>query len=438
MRGRIRLAAAAAVVMGAALSASAGAAAARPALRPADVVFSTSAGLQRMAPATSALTASIHGFVGGSIVVTPDGRTAFTASDTQVTSANLTTNTAGPAVTGLTGWVTSIALSPDGATLYVTTDEVSPPDPEVDLLYPVNVATRVAGTPIVLPDYPRNGTLAITPDGAKAYIGAGYSVLVVDLKGHAPITTIPVSRLPASIAITPDGTTAWVALSVGGLVPITVATGAVGTPIPIPDGGPSQLAISPTGVHAYVTLSRTSDVVPIDLVSRTARPAVSVSANDPTSGDGLGVAFTPDGKRAFIADRFSAFVRPIGVATNAVGTAISAANLAGIALTPDQPPVAALKITLARAGKATTLDARGSYGQTSPIASYVWRFGDGTGASTTTGVVKHVYKRAGKHVVSVRVVDGAGTSTTRVFTGQMVSRNGSAVALVTRTIAIAK
>ena len=221
-------------------------------------------------------------------------------------------------------------------------------------------------------------------------------------------------------------------------MPITVATGAVGAPIPIPDGGPSQLAISPTGVHAYVTLSRTSDVVPIDLVSRTARPAVSVSANDPTSGEGLGVAFTPDGKRAFIADRFSAFVRPIGVATNAVGTAISAANLAGIALTPDQPPVAALKITLARAGKATTLDARGSYGQTSPIASYVWRFGDGTGASTTTGVVKHVYKRAGKHVVSVRVVDGAGTSTTRVFTGQMVSRNGSAVALVTRTIAIAK
>ncbi len=150
----------------------------------------------------------------------------------------------------------------------------------------------------------------------------------------------------------------------------------------------------------------------------------------------FGVGVTADGNRAYVADYVTDQVTPITLPAGSVGVHQAVSNPQTVVATPDQPPVAKLKASVARAGKATVLDAGGSYAQSAPIASYVWRFGDGTGTTTTKPSVKHVYKQAGKHVASVRLIDSAGTSTTRVFTGQSVLRNGSAVALATLNLTI--
>jgi DNA-binding beta-propeller fold protein YncE len=65
-----------------------------------------------------------------------------------------------------------------------------------------------------------------------------------------PVTTIGLAvgaqvGLPGvaqGIALTPDGTTAWVTQQAGSLVPVTLATGKVGTPIRL-GGHPSAIVI---------------------------------------------------------------------------------------------------------------------------------------------------------------------------------------------------
>jgi DNA-binding beta-propeller fold protein YncE len=65
-----------------------------------------------------------------------------------------------------------------------------------------------------------------------------------------PVTTIGLAvgaqvGLPGvaqGIALTPDGTTAWVTQQAGSLVPVTLATGKVGSPIRL-GGHPSAIVI---------------------------------------------------------------------------------------------------------------------------------------------------------------------------------------------------
>ena len=69
-------------------------------------------------------------------------------------------------------------------------------------------------------------------------------------------------------------------------------------------------------------------------------------------------------------------------------------------------------------------DAHGATGATTPITSYSWQFGDGTTASTTGPSVSHTYADVACYTATLTVTDTAGTSTTQVFTGQTMSRDG--------------
>jgi PKD repeat protein len=105
-------------------------------------------------------------------------------------------------------------------------------------------------------------------------------------------------------------------------------------------------------------------------------------------------------------------------------------------ITPDQAPVASFSVTPAPAGSPTAFDASASTAPSSPIVRYFWTFGDGTHATTDVPTVSHTYANAGTYTVTLKLTDAAGTSTTRVFTGQTMSRNGRARARTSQAVNI--
>ena len=75
-----------------------------------------------------------------------------------------------------------------------------------------------------------------------------------------------------------------------------------------------------------------------------------------------------------------------------------------------------------------SFDASASVAPSSPIVKYRWRFGDGAVQTAHTPLVTHNYTTSGRHKVVLTETDAAGTSTTQVFTGQTMLRNGSRIA----------
>jgi YVTN family beta-propeller protein len=195
---------------------------------------------------------------------------------------------------------------------------------------PLDVATNVAGSPIGVENCP--DAIAITPDGKTAYVGnqCSWSVTPVDTATNTAGASISVSDPPTSIAIAPDGKTAYVVASgvSSGVEAIDTATDTVTATIPVSSG--SYIAITPDGKTAYVSRPDDFDVVPIDLTTNTAGPAIGVGTYPQQ------IAITPDGKTAYVPDYFDNDVTPIDIATNTAETPIPVgAGPNGIAITPD-------------------------------------------------------------------------------------------------------
>jgi hypothetical protein len=90
------------------------------------------------------------------------------------------------------------------------------------------------------------------------------------------------------VAITPDGATAYVTDSGSDTVtPVTVASGLAGTPIAV-GADPLGVTMDPNGATAYVTGAGSNSVTPVTVATGTAGPAIAVGSR-PT-----GVAVTPD------------------------------------------------------------------------------------------------------------------------------------------------
>jgi PKD domain len=138
----------------------------------------------------------------------------------------------------------------------------------------------------------------------------------------------------AAVAISPDGQTEYLVQG-GGLTPVTLSTGAIGTQIPLAPGG-DALAISPNGALAYVANSVNGTVTPVPLPRGPAGTPIAVST--PVN---LGVAFSADGKFAYVLGDNAAIttsaVTPINVATGQALPAIPIGNLTGggIRISPD-------------------------------------------------------------------------------------------------------
>jgi len=226
----------------------------------------------------------------------------------------------------VSGWPYGIAVTPDGAYVYVT-------DRDGDTVSVIDTSTNtVTGSPITVGGYPYD--VVITPDGAFAYVSNSDSatVSVIDTTQGAVVATIPVGSGPYGMAISPDGSLVYVANFNGPSVSvIDTSSNTVTTTFSVP-GQPRCVAVTPDGLTAYVTNSSGSNTVSvIDTVTNTVTTTIAVGAVP------LGVVITPDGSAVYVANQGNNSVSVIDPTTNAViGSPISPSYGAfGLAISPD-------------------------------------------------------------------------------------------------------
>jgi len=407
----------------------------------------------------------------------PVGYTAYVAdyAGHLLTPINTATNTASTATAISDPF--AVAITPNGATALVANWSEG-------TVTPISLPNMAAGSPITVGNQPF--AIAITPDGTKAYV-ANYNsngpgtVTAITLSTRAT-ATIPVGKGPDWIAITPDGTKAYVANHFDGTVtPITIATNTAGAPITVGSGSDvaqtDALAVTPDGSTVYAANYGSNSVVPITVATNTAAAAITGITSP------LAIAITPDGATAYIAedgnpgnvvpmtlpghslgtpipvgrnpydiqitpDQATAYVAnynnagsgtvtPISLPANTAGAAIPVGNgPAAIAITPDQAPVAAFTATPAPSGSPSSFDASASTVAYGAITNYHWNFGDGTITDVPTPTTTHTYVSAGTFTATLTETDTAGTSTTQVFTGHTMSRNGGAGAQVVHALTV--
>jgi YVTN family beta-propeller protein len=368
--------------------------------------------------ATNTVTGSIPVSYPESIAITPNGTKAYVIGSNGVSVINTATNKVigSPIPVGAYG---SIAITPNGTTAYVINSGSN-------TVSVINTATNTVTGSIAVGADPNS--IAITPNGKTAYV-VNYrseTVSIIDTATNTVTGSILVGAYPDGIAITPNGTTAYVAESWFSRVSvIDTATNTVTESFPV-GAQPGDIAISPDGTTAYVSGGTVSV---INIATNTV--AGSVFGAGPGS-----IAFTPDGTTAY-ATTFNSGLAVIDTTANTVDWTIPVgAYPQAVAITPDQAPVAHLSVSPAPAGSATTLDASASRVAFGAIAKYAWNFGDGSTATTTTPTTTHTYASAGTFSASVTETSSGGTSTTKVFTGQTMSRNGGPSARAVATVAV--
>ncbi len=319
-----------------------------------------------------------------------------------------------------------IAIAPDGTFAYVANEgagSVSVIDTRTN---------SMVGSPIVLSSQPR--AIAIAPDGALAYVTKlDSTVSAIDTRTRAEVgSPIGVGGFPFAIAITPDGRAAYVANF--GEESVSAIDLKTGQAAPIHVGkSPEGIAIAPDGGTAYVANDASESVSVIDTRTNLAAPAPI-----PVSPAPIGIAVAPDGGTVFATSALTESVTAIDTLTKRANPSLIKVGREpfAIAIAPDQPPTASFGAPRARPGVPVALDASASSDPDGTIASYAWSFGDLQAATLGAPSATHVYRSPGTYAVSLTLTDNEGCSTARVFTGQTVSCDGSALASATMPVTV--
>ncbi len=386
------------------------------------------------------------------IAITPDGRFAYVANAVSgsVSVVDTATNEVVP-VGGVSAirvgeGPKGVAITPDGRFAYVAdrgSNGVSVIDTATNEVVPVGggAEIKVGKGPFAI---------AITPDGRFAYVADSDSdgVSVIDtatneVRTVGGLAEIPVATDPLSVAITPDGRFAYVAGGGGGVSVVETATNEVKTEIQVA-GEAEAVAITPDGRRAYVAEGVSNSVSVIDTATNTLM-SVAGGGAIPVGVGPSAIAIAPGGRFAYVTNAGSGSVSVIDTATNEVVTVGGKKEIGvgtapeAIAITPDQPPVASFRISPARPGVPSTLDASASSDPDSAISAYGWSFGDGQSETLGTPRVLHAFPRPGTYTVSLRAVDAEGCSTpeTFLFTGLTALCRGDGRARISRQVVVA-
>jgi YVTN family beta-propeller protein len=218
-----------------------------------------------------------------------------------------------------------LAVTPDGSSLYVMTA-----GGEVQVVDTTD-QTVTAAIPVG-----SSGEIAITPDGARAYVAAGY-VHVIDTATNTLVhsfeateaSTPGVTNTAMSVAISPDGTLAYVGVYVfgagtfgitagGNVVLVDTASESVADTISL-GSVPGALALTPDGSRLYVGIQSTfvntgygmgffpgRHVVMVDTITNAVASSniIDLGADGPNhtqQNTAAGIAVTADRRGVYIA-----------------------------------------------------------------------------------------------------------------------------------------
>jgi YVTN family beta-propeller protein len=196
----------------------------------------------------------------------------------------------------LGGFPSGIVSSPEDGRVFVTIARRPEDDTGFIAILDPTSHTVVARIPVaeIGPH-----SIVITPDGRRAYAPGDDKVFVVDTAAKTVIATVPVGSLAfgSGIAISPDGKHVYVASGSHTVSVLATHSNAVIATIQTPAnlGAVMRITVAPDGKRAYVTSS-----IPTLGVLDTATNTISatiVVGNTQLEG----VAFSPDGKHAYIA-----------------------------------------------------------------------------------------------------------------------------------------
>ncbi len=387
------------------------------------------------------------------VAMTPEGRYLYVTSlGSESVSAfsvapdgSLSAIPGSPFAAGFGPWGT--AISPDGKHLYVV-------DAGTGCVAAFSIASdgslsTVSGSPFATGEGPAE--VAITPDGRHLYVTNQRSgnVSAFSIATDGSLTMVPGSPFAAdaarAVAVTPNGAYLYVTSQANGsdhmfafsIAPDGTLSALPGSPFAA-EGALIGVAVSPDGEHLYATNSANSEntvlafsIAPNGSVSTVPGSPFVTGGRSPNS-----VAISPSGMYLYTTDYESNNVSAFSIAPDGSLSMVPGSPLATgegplkVVVSPDQGPVAAFSVTPGPAGYLSEFDASGSSDPEGAIASYRWEFGDGQTETTSTPTTTHTYAAVGPYTATLTATDEAGCSTTKTFTGQTVSCNGSALAQV--------
>ena len=384
----------------------------------------------------------------------------------------------------LPGSPSHAAVSPDGATAWVTADSADAAA-GADKVVRIDLATRTV-TPVTVGEQPM--AVVVNPAGTRAYVGnfVGQSVTVVDTASATPVATVTGLGQVDGLAVTPDGSSVLVADSSGNALRFIDASTNTVTGASVGLGGNARrIAVTPEGDVAYVSVQSVG-IKRIDLASRTAAPETLGGGKvldvvlEPATGRLFGAYYDPAGVNAFSTEPGAALGAPwpIGVPANPSGLAVDPSGrriyvqshgnsngpldkgvvralnvLTGAqegvdyefpatfndvvpAVAPNQAPTAAFSAAPGFAGEQTTFDASASTDPDGSVARYDWDFGDGTRGDDAGPTPKHTYAAPGSYTVTLEVTDDDGGSTRKVWTGKTYTDFGQPSARLAKTVTV--
>ncbi|GHB73426.1 hypothetical protein GCM10010377_74830 [Streptomyces viridiviolaceus] len=389
---------------------------------------------------------------GFSIVVTPDGKKAYIGSLSKKTIKGYSigadgTLTAIPgAVAQYDAAVIGLAFSPDGTKLLATVG-----GKESGTIRALSVSSTGTltplGAPLTIPGTSYLTQPVVTPNGryvfASSFSASTVTAYAIGPSGLTQVgQSLDAGKGPAIPGITPDGRFLYLTNEQGNTI-TGFAVGTDGSLTPTPGspyatgGLPHGIAVTPDSKRLYFPEAGNGKINGFQIA---ADGELTPLANLPVAAPantmpGL-VLLSPDTKKLFVVDvlatSLTSKVHSYNIATDgglaptglpSTDTGVLFSDGPNTVMTPNQGPTAQVR-TVHSSGTTGVFSASGSADSDGSVVKYRWNFGDGTTATTTTPEVTHTFGSTGTRTVSVTVVDDEGCSTTRVFTGQVVTCNG--------------
>ena len=252
-------------------------------------------------------------------------------------------------VTGYDGTVSIISTVDNSVQTFVlnrSTDEIVSPDGNYIYLAHsgtvegtrsswISVVTADGATVAVVPVHRHATGLGVSPDGSRLYVATRQSssyldwrgsISVIDTETYRVVDSIAVELAPDTVTVSRDGTRLYAThYHKNSISIIDLETHAVTRRV-LRDG-PIDLALSPDGAIAYVTLLHSLAVIDA---------AANVAKSPPIGDLPRQVSFSADGKRAYVIDFGRRTIWALDTARNSiVGSVEIGGHPEAMALDPD-------------------------------------------------------------------------------------------------------